>query len=315
MKKHSKLIIRVFCLVLAVVLLIGPIAMGFNANAANNDTVIKKGTTTASCLLVRSGAGTNYRLLSGLLKGTSVEILEEKDGWYRIEAGWISSKYVKLEGAASVDPTPAPSTTPTPTPTPTPVPETKVGNATVTASLLFIRKDPSTNYSAIGMLRKGDRIEVLESNGNWLKIKDGWVYSAYVARDDGTTVYDNERTNVIVTVGALNIRATPSLLGKVVGSLTQYQKVEVLETSGDWMRISSGWINKNFVKPVNSSVTANNTGTVKASALNVRSGPGTSYDKVDTLRYGETIIILENRGDWLRINSGWVKASYIKVGG
>ena len=180
---------------------------------------------------------------------------------------------------------------------------------------LFIRKDPSTNYSAVGMLRKGDRIQVLETSGNWMRIKDGWVYAAYVAKDDGTTVYDNERTNVIVTVNGLNIRETPSLLGKVVGCLTRYQKVEVLETSGDWLRISSGWINKNFVQSVNSSVTANNTGTVKASALNIRSGPGTNYKSVGTLWYGETIIILENQGEWLRINSGWVKASYIKVGG
>ena len=247
MKKYSKFAARTLSLLLAVVLLISPLALGMNANAANGDTVLKKGVTTASCLLVRTGPGTNYRLVSGLLRGSSVEILEEKDGWYKINDGWINAAYVKVEGS-----TPStPAVTPTPTITPTPVPETKVGNATVTASLLFIRKDPSTNYSAIGMLRKGDRIEVLETSGNWMRIKDGWVYAAYVAKDDGTTSYDNERTNVIVTVNGLNIR----------------------------------------------------------------SGPGTNYKTVGTLWYGEKVIILENKGEWLRINSGWVKASYIKVGG
>ena len=304
MKKYAKFAARTLSLLLAVVLLIGPLSLGIDANAA--DTV-KKGTTTASLLFVRSGPGTGYKLVSGLWKGTSVDILEEKDGWYKISDGWISAKYVKTEGAAA----------PAPTPTPTPVPPAanKGGNATVTASLLFIRKDPSTNYSAVGMLRKGERIQVLETSGNWLKIKDGWVYSAYVAMDDGTPVYNNEKTNAIVTVNALNIRETPSLSGKVVGSLTRYQKVEILETSGDWMRISSGWINKNYVKSVNSSVAANNTGTVKASVLNIRSGPGTSYSRVGSLWFGEKIIILENRGDWIRINSGWVSADYIRVGG
>jgi N-acetylmuramoyl-L-alanine amidase len=105
------------------------------------------------------------------------------------------------------------------------------------------------------------------------------------------------------------------MLGKVVGCLTRYQKVEVLETSGDWMRITSGWINKNYVQAVNSSVTANNTGTVKASALNIRSGPGTGYKLVGSLWFGEKVIILENQGDWYRINDGWVNASYIKIGG
>jgi len=304
MKRYSKYAVRMLSLLLAAVLLIGPLALGGEANAADS---VKKGTTTASYLFVRSGAGTKYSIAGGLWNGTAVEILEEKDGWYRINDGWISAKYVKLEGAASTVPT-----TPAPTVPPT---ENKTGNATVTASLLFIRKDPSTNYSAVGMLRKGARIQVLETSGNWLKIKEGWVYSAYVAMDSGTPVYDNERTNVIVTVNGLNIRETPGLTGKLVGVLTRYQKVEVLETRGDWLRISSGWINKNYVQSVNSSVTANNTGTVKASVLNVRSGPGTNYSRVGSLWFGEKIIILENRGDWMRINSGWVSADYIKVGG
>lgn len=303
MKKYSKFAVRTLSILLAAVLLTGPLALGGEAYAA--DTV-KKGTTTASYLFVRSGAGSNYKSVDGLWKGTTVDILEEKDGWYRISSGWISAKYVKTEGDTATAPT-------TPTTPNTNVGST-TGNATVTASVLFIRKDPSTNYSAVGMLRKGDRIQVLETNGNWLKIASGWVYSAYVAMDSGTPVYDSERTNVIVTVNGLNIRESPSILSKVVGSLTRYQKVEVLETSGDWMRISSGWINKNYVQAVNSSVTANNTGTVKASVLNVRSGPGTGYSCVGSLWFGERIIILENQGDWYRINSGWVSADYVKIG-
>ena len=293
MKKYSKFAARVISLLLAAVLLIGPLSLGGRANAAS----VTKGTTTASLLFVRSGAGTNYKAVGSLWRGSSVDILEEKDGWYRIKDGWISAKYVKTDA-------PAPST---------PSTDTKTGNATVTASLLFIRKDPSTNYSAIGMLRKGERIQVLETSGNWCKISAGWVYSAYVAMDNGSPVYNNERTNVIVTVNGLNVRETPSMLGKVVGCLTRYQKVEVLETSGDWLRIHSGWINKNYVKMANSA-SPNNTGTVKASALNIRSGPGTGYKLVGSLWFGEKVTILENRGDWYRINEGWVKASYIKIG-
>lgn len=313
MKRYPKFAVRILSLLLAAVLLIGPLSLGGVANAA--DTV-RKGTTTASYLFVRSGPGTGYKFVSGLWKGTSVEILEEQNGWYKIKDGWISANYVKTNDPAPTPTVPTTPTTPTVPTTPSaPSTETKTGMGTVTASLLFIRKDASTNYSAIGMLRKGERVQVLETSGNWLKIQQGWVYSAYVKMDNGSTVYDNEKTNVIVTVNSLNIRETPSLLGKVVGSLSRYQKVEVLETSGNWLRISSGWINKSYVQEVNSSVTANNTGTVKASVLNVRSGPGTNYDRVGSLWLGEKVIILENRGDWYRIKDGWVKASYIKLGG
>jgi len=305
MKKYSKLVVRAFSFLLAAVLLISPLTLGMEANAADasSATVSKKGTTTASYLFVRTGAGSNFDRVTGLWRGASVDILEEKDGWYRIDSGWISSKYVKLENASSST-TSSTSTTTSAT--------SKVGNATVTASLLFIRKDPSTNYSAVGMLRKGDRIQVLETNGNWIKIKEGWVYSEYVAMDNGSSLY-SEKKNAIVTANELNIRESPSYAAKVVGTLRVNQRVEVLGASGEWLRTNYGWIHRNFVKLVDST-SANNTGTVKAMALNVRKGPGTGYDRVATLRLGEKVTILENQGKWLRIKSGWVSADYIKIG-
>jgi len=302
MKKNTKFVVRIFSFLLAAILLVSPLTLGMEAHAAD-ETVIKTGTTTASYLFVRSGAGSTYKSVSGLWRGTPVEILEEKGGWYRIDSGWISSDYVKVDGAAS---SVSPSTTPTTSTS------AKTGNATVTASLLFIRKDPSTNYSAVGMLRKGDRIQVLETNGNWIKIKEGWVYSEYVAMDNGSSLY-SEKKNAIVTANELNIRESPSYAAKVVGTLRVNQRVEVLGASGEWLRTNYGWIHRNFVKLVDST-SANNTGTVKAMALNVRKGPGTGYDRVATLRLGEKVTILENQGKWLRIKSGWVSADYIKIG-
>lgn len=59
----------------------------------------KTGTVTASCLRVRSGAGTSNKIVAYLFTGAKVEILETKtvDGtvWGRIEQGWISMDYVK----------------------------------------------------------------------------------------------------------------------------------------------------------------------------------------------------------------------------
>ena len=58
-----------------------------------------KGTVTADCLRVRSGAGTNYEVVGYLYQGAKVEILETKQvgstTWGRIKNGWISMDYVK----------------------------------------------------------------------------------------------------------------------------------------------------------------------------------------------------------------------------
>ena len=46
--------------------------------------------------MIREGAGTNYKDVGKLYNGDSVEILEVKDNWGRIDKGWICLDYVKM---------------------------------------------------------------------------------------------------------------------------------------------------------------------------------------------------------------------------
>ena len=65
---------------------------------ATEKPTAETGTITATCLNIRSGAGTNNAVVGQLYKGATVEILEKKtvNGtvWARINKGWISMKYV-----------------------------------------------------------------------------------------------------------------------------------------------------------------------------------------------------------------------------
>lgn len=55
------------------------------------------------------------------------------------------------------------------------------------------------------------------------------------------------------------------------------------------------------------------------SNVNVRSGPGTGYGVVDTLRRGEQVDVQQCRGSWCFVEkrgpSGWVSANYLERGG
>ena len=56
---------------------------------------------------------------------------------------------------------------------------------------------------------------------------------------------------------------------------------------------------------------------VTATALNIRSGPGPQFDVMDTLRKGDSISVIDVRGDWARIDKagntdGWVHRAYIR---
>ncbi|WIY51850.1 SH3 domain-containing protein [Devosia sp. YIM 151766] len=52
--------------------------------------------------------------------------------------------------------------------------------------------------------------------------------------------------------------------------------------------------------------------------VNVRSGPGTSYGVVDTLRRGEQVDVQHCRGSWCFVEkrgpNGWVSANYLSSG-
>lgn len=55
-----------------------------------------KGIVTAWALNVRTGAGTSFSIIKTLKRNDVVTILEEKNGWGRIDAkGWVSLKWIK----------------------------------------------------------------------------------------------------------------------------------------------------------------------------------------------------------------------------
>jgi uncharacterized protein YraI len=53
--------------------------------------------------------------------------------------------------------------------------------------------------------------------------------------------------------------------------------------------------------------------------VNVRSGPGTGYGVVDTIRRGERVDVQQCRGSWCYVEKrgpdGWVSANYLERGG
>ena len=129
------------------------------------------GTVTAKSLNVRSGPGTAYDTVDTISKGDQVVIYEQTtvDGkaWGRIDNGWVSLRYVSVE---TVDPGQSNMVT--------------VSTGTVTGKTLNIREGAGTGYDAVGTLKKGDKVTILEQvtvNGDdWGRIESGWISLKYV---------------------------------------------------------------------------------------------------------------------------------------
>ena len=149
-----------------------------------------------------------------------------------------------------------------------------------------------------------------------------------------------------VNTNNLNIRTSPSSTSTILGQFDAGTRVEILEqqtTDGvNWGRLEQGWINLLFVtldsqntgvkeedkttettdnkKPTESTTVevsgtaTNKSGTVTATELNIRKGPGTSYDSVGKYKKGDKVTITEVKGDWGKTNKGWINMKYVNTG-
>lgn len=215
---------------------------------------VKYGIVTATNLNVRSGYGTSYSVIGSLSKGSKVEIVESKNGWYKIKYGsrygFISSSYIKnSDGSDDITNSgEKPS-----------ISNSK--NGVVTATSLNIRSGYGSSYSKIGSLTKGSKVEILESKNGWHKIKYGnrygYVSGEYISTSNTnqpqiTPPSSNGSKSGVVTATSLNVRSGYSSSYSKIGSLTKGNKIEILESKNGWYKIKYkngyGYVSGEYIK-------------------------------------------------------------------
>lgn len=121
---------------------------------------------------VRSLPSEEGEILGKLYNNSVGTFVQEENGWYQITSGSVTG-YVKAEycvtGEAAVEIA------------------KRVGKriATVTTETLFVRVEPSTECSIMGMVPEADDLLVLEETEGWVKVDveegTGWVSTEYVS--------------------------------------------------------------------------------------------------------------------------------------
>ena len=124
-----------------------------------------------SCVNVRSLPSESGEILGKLYNNSVGSFIKEEDGWYLIKSGSVTG-YVKAEycvtGEDAVEIA------------------RSVGTriATVTTQTLFVRTEPTTESSILGMVPEADELLVLEETEGWVKVDveegTGWVSTDYV---------------------------------------------------------------------------------------------------------------------------------------
>lgn len=120
---------------------------------------------------IRSEGKVNSKILGKLYKNGAAKILGREGEWTKIKSGnvkgYIMSDYL-LTGSQVYER----------------ADKLKIKLATVKASALNVRSQAGTNSSVITLVPKGDILEVVEEQNDWIKVslgnKTGYVSSAYV---------------------------------------------------------------------------------------------------------------------------------------
>lgn len=126
---------------------------------------------------------------------------------------------------------------------------------------------------------------------------------------------------VTTNSSSLNVRAAASTGARVVTTLKKGSYVTLLSKSGSWWKVEYtknkyGYCHADYITTIQG-IPA--TVATNSNPLNVRSGPGTSYQRITALPKGEVVIKLATTGDWSRIlyhgtKTGYVSTRYLSGG-
>ncbi|MDK0684444.1 SH3 domain-containing protein [Clostridium perfringens] len=171
----------------------------------------------------------------------------------------------------------------------------------------------------------------------WLYFKDR------ISGGDGSLEDDGLKPKMkgkVTNASVLNVRESPSTSGRIVHKLNRNQVVGIYEELNGWYKIDYidgvkkkyGYVSKDYISIINEnpndeekpvepekpSVSVNKQGVVKVnSALNMRSGPGSNYGVIGTLRNNDKVEIIKEVDGWYEIKFngkvGYVSSQYIKI--
>lgn len=223
--------------------------MPINAYAANNEGVIN-----GSNVNIRAEASTETKSLGKLQKGDVVEILESKNDWYKIKTksgvtGYVAGWLINVNQSST---------------------------ATISEDVVNIRSGAGTHFDRIAQCKKGDKVTIIATEGDWYQVKLGDGKIGYVA-------------NWLVTVnqtGSVNTATTPT------PTPTPTPETPVVTPTPPVVAPAPPVVTP---KPVSYQVV------VTGDNVNLRKGPGINYDALASVDSGREFTVTGEVDDWQRV--------------
>ncbi|MER2088581.1 MAG: N-acetylmuramoyl-L-alanine amidase [Sporosarcina sp.] len=195
----------------------------------------------------------------------------------------------------------------------------------VDAKSLHVRSGPGLTYPITSSLKKGERVDIISTSGDWYEIRNGnnsgWIASWLTVSENqsnGTSI------SVVSRVDQLNMRSSPSIGSAVLGRLAAGDEAVMTGQDGEWASVTfngiNGWVHTDYITELTGQTTAAvpteqaptpELFTVSVDALNVRKNADLSSKRVGLIHEGESFPVKEVDGNWVRIllddkKQGWI---------
>lgn len=231
------------------VLLIAALMLSFTAVASAETKMY-----ATDAVNVRSGPSTGYYIVGRLEKNDMVMATGRVyDGWYEIQWGSYGYAYVAGNYLSYSKYEPGYCYPSNRGVTLKVCPD--CGDTYYSTTALNVRRGPSTKYSIVGSLNRGQKCTVVGKSGNWYKLltadgSDAYASAKYLklyARQNGSTPstpstpsYPSGNYGTYYATTGLNVRQGPSTKYRVVYTLDRGEAVTFTgQTSGKWISVKT----------------------------------------------------------------------------
>lgn len=262
------------------------------------------GATTTTAVNFRTGAGTNYGIISTLPAGTHVVVSSQSSGgWatvvYNGTVGYISSDYLKR--ANDMD--------------------ASFGTGTIDGSYVRMRSGASTSSSILGTYNSGTTMTVTGVSGAWYKVSyngtAGYVHSDYVSLSGVTSSGGSTAgSNGSVKGSDVRMRSGPGTNYSILGTYQNGTALTVTGTENGWSKVTiggvSGYIRSDYVSGGGADSKA---GYIKGTGVRMRSGASTTSSILGVYNTGTQMTITGESGNWYKVSysgkDGYVCKDYM----
>jgi len=164
------------------------------------------------------------------------------------------------------------------------------------------------------VVSKGKRVTMLAREDNWFKVSydgiTGYIYRTYVYADSNDVLYSIPVTETSSSSSTPAPAPAPAPVQSEPAAAEEPKEVEIPASTVEATSVEGGSRNGSDV-PISS-------GIIYGGTINVRSGPGTGYDRVTRVSTGKKVNILGEENGWLRISfgdtKGYVLSDYVYEG-